>query len=106
MHASDPPFPGLLDDGAAPGGAASRLRPHEYVISGSNPLVAAANPLLDLIPQIRATSSHPSPAMLREHLVDEVRQFELRARSRPASRTKPSWARVTACARRWTKPPR
>lgn len=79
MHASDPPFPGLLDEGAAPGGAASRLRPHEYVISGSNPLVAAANPLLDLIPQIRATTSHPSPAMLREHLVDEVRQFELRA---------------------------
>lgn len=55
------------------------MRPHEYVISGSNPLVAAANPLLDLIPQIRATPSHPSPAMLREHLLDEIRQFELRA---------------------------
>ncbi|WP_459615751.1 DotU family type VI secretion system protein [Bordetella sp. 2513F-2] len=80
MHASDPPFAGPLDGGGAPdGGAASRLRPHEYVISGSNPLVAAANPLLDLIPQIRATASHPSPAMLREHLLDEVRQFELRA---------------------------
>ncbi|MVW70260.1 DotU family type VI secretion system protein [Bordetella sp. 15P40C-2] len=59
--------------------ASDRLRPHEYVISGSNPLVAAANPLLDLIPQIRATTSHPSPAMLREHLLDEIRQFELRA---------------------------
>jgi len=79
MHASNPTFPGLPGEAAAPGGAASRLRPGEYVISGSNPLVAAANPLLDLIPQIRATASHPSPAMLREHLVDEVRQFELRA---------------------------
>lgn len=51
----------------------------EGLISGANPLVAAANPLLDLIPQIRATSGHPSPAMLREHLVDEIRRFEQRA---------------------------
>nr|WP_242702437.1 DotU family type VI secretion system protein [Achromobacter sp. SD115] len=66
-----------MGDGAA--STAGRLRPHDYVISGTNPLVAAANPLLDLIPQIRATATHPSPAMLREHLLDEVRQFELRA---------------------------
>ncbi|MGO1768071.1 MAG: type IVB secretion system protein IcmH/DotU, partial [Advenella sp.] len=58
---------------------AGKLRPDDYVISGSNTLVAAANPLLVLIPQIRNTRSHPSPAQLREHLVDEVRQFELRA---------------------------
>lgn len=80
MHASDHTLsapPGSLGD--TPGQASSRLRPHDYVISGANPLVAAANPLLDLIPQIRATASHPSPAMLREHLLDEIRQFELRA---------------------------
>lgn len=81
MHASDSALPGPMGSGFPDGGAApsGRLRPHEYVISGSNPLVAAANPLLDLIPQIRATTSHPSPAMLREHLLDEIRQFELRA---------------------------
>ena len=81
MHASDSTFPGPMGAGFPEGGgsASSRLRPHEYVISGSNPLVAAANPLLDLIPQIRGTTSHPSPAMLREHLLDEIRQFELRA---------------------------
>src|SRR3546814_4408388 len=45
----------------------------------SNPLVAAANSLLVLIPQIRATPAHPSPQLLREHLLDEVRQFEMRA---------------------------
>ncbi|MBO1014165.1 DotU family type VI secretion system protein [Achromobacter sp. SD115] len=80
MHASDHTLagpPGGMGDGAA--STAGRLRPHDYVISGTNPLVAAANPLLDLIPQIRATATHPSPAMLREHLLDEVRQFELRA---------------------------
>ncbi len=80
MHASDHTLSGLpggMGDGAA--ATAGRLRPDDYVISGANPLVAAANPLLDLIPQIRATAAHPSPAMLREHLLDEVRQFELRA---------------------------
>jgi type VI secretion system protein ImpK len=80
MHASDHTLagpPGGIGEGAA--NTAGRLRPHDYVISGANPLVAAANPLLDLIPQIRATATHPSPAMLREHLLDEVRQFELRA---------------------------
>jgi type VI secretion system protein ImpK len=68
-----------LSMNAAFDGPAGRPQPDDYVISGSNPLVAAANPLLDLIPQIRATLSHPSPTTLREHLLDEVRQFELRA---------------------------
>ena len=56
-------------------------RPHagDAALAGNNPLVAAANPLLDLIPQIRATGHHDAPAQLREHLVDEVRRFETRA---------------------------
>ncbi|MDN6883849.1 DotU family type VI secretion system protein [Variovorax sp. CAN2819] len=56
-------------------------RPHagDTALAGNNPLVAAANPLLDLIPQIRATGHHPAPSQLREHLVDEVRRFETRA---------------------------
>ena len=39
-------------------------RPHagDTALAGNNPLVAAANPLLDLIPQIRATGHHPAPA--------------------------------------------
>lgn len=57
----------------------AEMRPEDYVLSGSNPLVAAANPLLVLIPQIRQTKSHESPELLRERLVDEIRQFELRA---------------------------
>lgn len=56
-------------------------RPHagDTALAGNNPLVAAANPLLDLIPQIRATGHHDAPAQLREHLVDEVRRFETHA---------------------------
>ncbi|WP_334160839.1 DotU family type VI secretion system protein [Achromobacter insolitus] len=98
MHASDHTLagpPGGMGEGAA--GSAGRLRPHDYVISGTNPLVAAANPLLDLIPQIRATATHPSPAMLREHLLDEVRQFELRAQQAGISNETILGARYCLC---------
>lgn len=66
-------------------------------LSQGNPLVAAANPLLDLIPQIRATASHPSPAMLREHLVDEIRNFELRAQRAGVSNETILGARYCLC---------
>lgn len=49
-------------------------------VSGANshnPLVAAANPLLNAIPQIRNSVSHPDPAGLRLRLIDEIRQFEI-----------------------------
>ncbi|MGV2909833.1 DotU family type VI secretion system protein [Achromobacter sp. AGC25] len=98
MHASDHTMsapPGGLGDSAAQG--AGRLRPHDYVISGTNPLVAAANPLLDLIPQIRATAAHPSAAMLREHLLDEIRQFELRAQQAGISNETILGARYCLC---------
>ncbi|QHM76820.1 Motility protein B [Mixta theicola] len=44
--------------------------------SSNNPLVAAANPLLNAIPQIRHSVSHDDPAALRQRLIDEVRHFE------------------------------
>jgi type VI secretion system protein ImpK len=85
-----PPNPG----GSAPPPADSAAKsPHAFtawhdtarpnagdaILKGNNSLLAAANPLLDLIPQIRATAQHDAPAQLREHLVDEVRRFETRA---------------------------
>ncbi|MEO8345032.1 MAG: DotU family type VI secretion system protein [Betaproteobacteria bacterium] len=51
------------------------------IVSGTNPLVAAANPLLNLIPQLRATVQHPDPAKIRDFLVDQIQAFELRARA-------------------------
>ena len=51
------------------------------ILSGTNPLVAAANPLLNLIPQLRATVQHPDPAQVREYLVQQIQAFELRARA-------------------------
>ncbi len=49
-------------------------------ISGLNPLVAAANPLLDMVPQLRATLQHPDPIGLRDALARDVKAFEARAR--------------------------
>ncbi|MDF7760264.1 DotU family type VI secretion system protein [Kosakonia cowanii] len=46
--------------------------------SGNNPLVAAANPLLNAIPQIRYSVSHDDQSGLRQHLIDEIRRFEVR----------------------------
>lgn len=73
------------------------LRADDYVISGSNTLVAAANPLLVLIPQIRSTRSHPSPSDLRVRLIDEIRQFELRAQHAGISNETILGARYCLC---------
>ncbi|MDE9590575.1 type IVB secretion system protein IcmH/DotU, partial [Xenorhabdus bovienii] len=43
-----------------------------------NPLVTAANPLLNSIPQIRHSITHPNPADLRQKLIDEIRNFEVK----------------------------
>lgn len=76
-----PPNPGGMHPAAAgaAGPTATQPRPGRWAASGTNPLVAAANPLLNLVPQIRSTVHHPNPAWLREHLVVEIRQFEARA---------------------------
>ncbi|MDR0218553.1 MAG: DotU family type VI secretion system protein [Enterobacteriaceae bacterium] len=45
--------------------------------ASDNPLVNAANPLLNTLPQIRHTTVHPDPAGLRQQLIDEIRRFEI-----------------------------
>lgn len=50
------------------------------IISGSNPLVTSANPILNLVPQLRLTAQHPNPATLRDYLIEEIKTFELRAK--------------------------
>lgn len=42
-----------------------------------NPLVMAANPLLNIIPSIRHAVSHDDPLALRQQLIDGIRQFEI-----------------------------
>jgi len=85
------PTPGGRGASAAPTSAAPRVSapagadvapdigPGE---SGLNPLVALANPLLALVPQIRATTRLADPAALRESIAQGLREFEAAARAK------------------------
>lgn len=53
-----------------------------HALSGLNPLVEAANPLLAAVPRIRTSATHPDPAGLREQLVRGIGQFEAAAKAR------------------------
>ena len=65
--------------------------------TGINALVAAANPLLDLVPQLRATLQHPDPVALRSSLVRDVKLFESRARAAGVDPEKIVGARYALC---------
>jgi type VI secretion system protein ImpK len=76
--------------GPAPSAAAADSTKHADAVvtadlsalSGLNPLVALANGLLALVPQIRRSVSHPDPAGLRQTLIGELAAFEQAAAKR------------------------
>jgi type VI secretion system protein ImpK len=49
--------------------------------SGLNRLLAAANPLLNVVPQLRATLHQPDPVGLRDSLARDLKKFEADARA-------------------------
>src|SRR5262245_22571995 len=51
-------------------------------LSGLNPLVALANGLLALVPQIRSSVAHPDPAGFRQTLLEQLSGFEQAAAKR------------------------
>lgn len=65
--------------------------------SGLNPLIAAANPLLNIVPQLRATLQHPDPAGLRDYIAQNIKSFEIRARSAGVAPEKIIGARYALC---------
>jgi type VI secretion system protein ImpK len=67
------------------------------VSSGLNPLVAAANRLLNVLPQLRSSVQHPNPAALRDSLAQGVRQFEAQARAAGVPTEKIVGARYALC---------
>ncbi len=66
-------------------------------VSGLNPLVAAANPLLNVAVQMRATAQHPDPAGLREGLARGIKAFEARAKAAQIAPEKILAARYALC---------
>lgn len=65
--------------------------------SGLNPLVALANPLLALVPQIRATTHLPDAPALRESIAQGLREFEAAARARGMAPERVLAARYILC---------
>ena len=66
-------------------------------VAGMNPLVAAANPLLDIVPQLRTTPQHPDPAGLRDYLAQNIKTFEARAKAAGVPAEKVIAARYALC---------
>jgi type VI secretion system protein ImpK len=64
---------------------------------GLNPLVRAANPLLDLVVPLRTMSSPPNIEVLRETLVQAVRRFEAEARNAGVNAEAIAAARYALC---------
>ena len=107
----DDPFAGLgpLDRTVimpAPGGRAPArpvAEPQTEVVdvtaatSGLNPLVAAANPLLNFVPQLRLSVEHPNPGALRDQLAQGIRRFEARAAAAGIPAEKIVAARYALC---------
>jgi type VI secretion system protein ImpK len=74
----------------SPGGAAAPLsaagqpawQSHEPEIpSGNSPLIALANPILNLVYQIRTLVHNADPEKLRNYLADEIRRFDATAKA-------------------------
>jgi type VI secretion system protein ImpK len=99
------PVPGGRAAPARPAPAAQRPSPSEQaevtdataVSSGLNPLIAAANRLLNVLPQLRSSVQHPNPAALRDSLAQDIRQFEAQARAAGVPTEKIVAARYALC---------
>jgi len=66
-------------------------------VGGINPLVGAANPLLDLVVPLRIMASHPNVEGLREQLVGAIKKFEGDARALGVETEAIAVARYSLC---------
>jgi type VI secretion system protein ImpK len=65
--------------------------------AGLNPLVRAANPLLDLVTPLRRMASHPDVEALRMQLIAVVKSFEAAAKADRVDRDQIAAARYALC---------
>jgi type VI secretion system protein ImpK len=83
--------------GAAPATAAPAAAATLPAGSGLNPLVRAANPLLDLVVPLRHTMQPPDLEQLRERLAQAIRTFETEARDAGVALDAIAAARYALC---------
>jgi type VI secretion system protein ImpK len=70
---------------------------NEPPVSGINPLVAAANALLNIVVQLRGTAQHADPSGLRDFLAQSIKAFETRAKAAGVAPEKVIAARYALC---------
>ncbi|MCC2957757.1 type IVB secretion system protein IcmH/DotU [Massilia sp. IC2-477] len=76
---------------------AGALGPATLHGEGLNPLVRAANPLLDLVTPLRSMASHPDVESLRMQLVQAIKAFEAQARAVQVQHDQIAAARYALC---------
>src|SRR3984957_743886 len=81
-----------------PGRAMSTAAVREFSAAGLNPLLQAASPLLILMGRVRTMLSHPDIATLRRQSLEQIREFEERARAAGAAPETVLAARYVLCA--------
>ena len=79
------------------GSSADVLPDIAAIDSGMNPLLALANRLLAVVPQIRSTSQLMDPAALKDSLAQGVREFEASARQQGIAPERVMAARYILC---------
>lgn len=70
----------------------------QRLVAGLNPLLAAAGPLLTLVPQLRATAAHADPEALRAQLLERIAEFEAVAGANGVTRPQVTAARYVLCS--------
>jgi type VI secretion system protein ImpK len=73
------------------------VSPSSVSPSGLNPTLAAANPLLNIVQQIRSTLQHADPSGLRDFIAQKIKEFELDAKAAGVSPEKVIGARYALC---------
>lgn len=69
----------------------------EGVRAGSTPLLRAANPVLNLVHEVRTLVHNAEPDKLRQHLAEEIRRFEATARAMGVGNDEVLAARYCLC---------
>ena len=92
------PTPGRKRSAFAPATERPAAAADLAALGGLNPLVAAANPILAAVPQIRHALRHPDPAGLRTRLREQMDGFERNALAAGIAREEVRQAHFALCA--------